>query len=72
MFDSVPDGLNANVTGYLVYDDAKPLPQPTPVDEFNPFDDYTLVPSDGLELFENVDHQITLQVKMDNLGDGVN
>lgn len=72
MFDTVPDGLNANVTGYLVYDSAKPLPQPTPVDEFKPFDDYTLVPSDGLKLFENVDQQITLQVKMDNLGDGVN
>lgn len=42
------------------------------MDEFDAFDDFTLIPSDGLELLESVDHTITLEVAMDNLGDGAN
>ncbi|MCJ1347443.1 hypothetical protein MMC31_005668 [Peltigera leucophlebia] len=56
LFDTVPPGLNPNVTGWLVYDEAKPLPDPTPIDEFDPFDDFTLVPQDGEKLFENPDY----------------
>lgn len=72
LFDVVPDGLNPNVTGWLVYDKSKDLPEPTPVDEFNDFDDITLVPQDGEALYDKVDHSITLDMKMDNLGDGAN
>ena len=55
-----------------MYDQAKPFPAPGLIDEFNPFDDFTLAPHDGLELFEKVDHTITLNVSMNNLGDGAN
>ena len=36
------------------------------------FDDFALVPSDGLGIFDTVDHSITLDVVMNNLGDGQN
>ncbi len=55
-----------------MYDQTKPLPVPRLIDEFKPLDDFTLVPSDGLELFDKVDHTITLEVSMNNLGDGAN
>ncbi|SPQ20545.1 d799b6eb-bd37-4da1-9294-1a8cf6b4c133 [Thermothielavioides terrestris] len=46
LFDKIPDGLNWNVTGWLVYDSAKPLPDPAVVyDAFEPFDDIGLVPA---------------------------
>jgi len=60
------------VTGWLLYDQANPLPEPRLIDEFDPLDDFALVPSDGLELFDRVDHTITLEVVMNNLGDGAN
>lgn len=72
LFDAVPDSLNPNSTGYLVYDDAAPLPTPALVDEFNEFDDFTLVPTDHEELLGPVDYSIRLDLTMDNLGDGAN
>ena len=60
------------MTGWLLYDQANPLPEPRLIDEFDPLDDFALVPSDGLELFDRVDHTITLEVVMNNLGDGAN
>lgn len=72
LFDAVPDTLNPNVTGWLVYDAAKPLPDPALIDEFDPFDDFTLVPEDGEKLLENPDYSFNLDMKMDNLGDGAN
>lgn len=72
-FDSVPDGLNTNVTGWLVYDAAKPMPDPTPVDDYdNVFDDYTLIPQDDMPLWEDVDYSFELNFYMDDLGDGAN
>lgn len=68
----MPDGLNPNVTGWLVYDDSKELPEPTPLDEFDEFDDFTLVPKDGEPLLDQVDHSIQVDMEMDNLGDGKN
>ena len=68
----IPDGLNSNVTGWLVYDDKKDKPAAKDVAEFEPFDDFTLVPEDGEELLDKVDHSITLDLKMDNLDDGAN
>ncbi|KAI0385635.1 putative ferroxidase [Hypomontagnella monticulosa] len=74
LFDSMPDGLNWNVTGWLVYDDAKETPEPALVDDLDGvvFDDYTLLPYDNQTLFVNPDREIELNVIMDNLGDGAN
>ena len=72
LFDTVPEGLNPNVTGWLMYDGNGAKPSPAILDVFEPFDDYTLVPQDGLELYSNVDYSFNLDLKMDNLGDGAN
>jgi iron transport multicopper oxidase len=55
-----------------MYDDDAPKPSPATLEKFTPFDDYTLVPEDGLELYTNVDYSFNLDLKMDNLGDGAN
>jgi len=72
LFDSIPDDLNWNVTGWLVYDKAATLPAAAEVEEFDPFDDFALVPLDGQELFETADYTITLDLSMINLNDGAN
>ncbi|KAI4254903.1 MAG: hypothetical protein LQ352_002831 [Teloschistes flavicans] len=72
LFDAVPETLNPNVTGWLVYDKAAPLPTPTLIDAFDPFDDFTLVPYDRLPLLQDVTRTVRLDMKMDNLGDGAN
>jgi iron transport multicopper oxidase len=72
LFDKVPTGLNSNVTGWLVYDSAKTLPNPTILDTFSPFDDFKLVPKDGQPLMDKVDFSFNLDVTMKNLADGVN
>ncbi|KAF2683691.1 multicopper oxidase [Lentithecium fluviatile CBS 122367] len=72
LFDVVPEGLNSNVTGWLVYDEGKEMPTPQEVEAFEPFDDFGLVPVDGEELYDHVDHTIQLDLKMDNLDDGAN
>jgi iron transport multicopper oxidase len=72
LFDTVPEGLNPNVTGWLVYDDKQALPAAKSVETFKPFDDFKLVPWDKEGVFDHVDQSITLDVKMDNLIDGAN
>ncbi|KAK7920872.1 hypothetical protein PG985_008894, partial [Apiospora marii] len=74
LFDAIPDDLNWNVTGWLVYDDAKPLPEPAVIegDDFNAFDDMELVPFDNQTLLGEPDQTIQFDVIMDNLGDGAN
>ncbi|KAI1205075.1 multicopper oxidase [Annulohypoxylon truncatum] len=72
LFDTLPDDLNYNVTGWLVYDGAQSLPDPATVDELNNFDDITLVPYDNLTRFGEPDQTVELDVIMDNLGDGAN
>lgn len=72
LFDAVPATLNPNVTGWLVYSDSAELPTPAFVDEFEPFDDFTLKPYDKLPLFEDPEYSVQLDVKMDNLADGAN
>ncbi|KAI9695423.1 MAG: hypothetical protein M1820_008608 [Bogoriella megaspora] len=47
LFDTVPDTLNPNVTGWLMYSEQADKPVPAILDEFDPFDDFTLVPQDG-------------------------
>lgn len=68
----MPPSLNPNVTGWLVYDDSKPKPQPAFVDAFKPFDDFTLVPQDGMELLTQPAKRIKLDMVMGNLGTGAN
>lgn len=72
LFDKVPDGLESNVTGWLVYDEKKERLKPALVDEFDPLDDFTLVPHDKERVLSQIDQSITLNVKMDNLDDGAN
>lgn len=64
--------MNPNVTGWLIYNANAEKPVPALLDSFEPFDDYTLVPQDGLEIFTDVDYSFNLDLKMDNLGDGAN
>lgn len=70
LFDVVPDTLNPNVTGWLMYDNSAPKPKPAIVGTFAPFNDMTLVPEDGLELFKEPDVRIRLDLMMANLGNG--
>jgi iron transport multicopper oxidase len=72
LFDVVPDGLNPNVTGWLVYDESKENPEAKEIAEFDPFDDFTLVPEDKEGIYDHVDHSVELNMKMDNLNDGAN
>ncbi|KAK8862201.1 multicopper oxidase [Apiospora arundinis] len=73
LFDKIPDDLNWNVTGWLVYDDAKPFPEPAVVEgDFDAFDDMDLVPFDNQTLFGEPDQVIQFDVIMSNLGDGAN
>ena len=55
-----------------MYDQSASLPKPALVDEFEPFDDFGLAPTDGLELYDHADQSISLVLKMDNLGNGAN
>lgn len=66
----MPDTLNPNVTGWLVYDASASMPAAQLLDEFDPFDDFTLVSQDGLDLYNTVDQTVTLDLMMNNLGDG--
>ncbi|KAI1858714.1 uncharacterized protein JN550_012546 [Neoarthrinium moseri] len=72
LFDTLPDDLNYNVTGWLVYDGNAAFPDAAFVDELNPFDDMTLIPWDNQTLLGEPDQTIELDVIMDNLGDGAN
>lgn len=64
--------MNYNVTGWLVYDNSAGKPEPAGIDEFDPYDDFNLVPVDRLELLGAAHHTVTLDMKMDNLGNGAN
>jgi iron transport multicopper oxidase len=54
----------------LVYDSANDNPDAAPIDAFNDYDDFTLIPVDKTALYPEPDQTITLDVIMDNLGDG--
>ncbi|GKT92719.1 LOW QUALITY PROTEIN: multicopper oxidase [Colletotrichum tofieldiae] len=62
MDEELFDGLNSNVTGWLVYDDKKPLPEPAAVDDFDPFDDFELVPFDKQEVYDKVDYSFSFNL----------
>ncbi|MCJ1454539.1 hypothetical protein MMC28_004892 [Mycoblastus sanguinarius] len=42
LLDTVPATLNPNVTGWLIYDDTAEKPEPAILDNFDPFDDFSL------------------------------
>ncbi|KAL5352487.1 ferroxidase fet3 [Pseudogymnoascus australis] len=58
LFDAFPDTLNYNVTGWLVYDKNKPLPEAKLIDEFTDIDDFLLgkqtKPSHSTAFFNNI------------------
>ncbi|CAI4212785.1 unnamed protein product [Parascedosporium putredinis] len=72
LFDVLPDELNWNVTGWLVYNEDRDLPKALDVAEFEPIDDMTLVPYDEAPLLPEPDRTVELNVVMDNLRDGAN
>ncbi|KAH7139894.1 Cupredoxin [Dactylonectria estremocensis] len=72
LFDILPDDLNYNRTGWLVYDDSKTFPNASFVDELDAFDDMTLTPYDRMELLPEPDRIVQMDVMMDNLHDGMN
>nr|ABS19942.1 Lcc9 [Fusarium oxysporum] len=72
LFDVLPDDLNWNVTGWLVYDEEMPLPKQSVVYDFDPYDDMDLVPYDEMVRLPEPSRSIELDVIMDNLRDGAN
>lgn len=72
LFDTLPASLNYNVTGWLIYDPAAPKPAAATVGDFTPYDDFNLVPVDGLTPFPEPDHTVNLNLTMHPLSDGAN
>lgn len=60
------------VTGWLVYNDQADKSAPAELSSFDPYDDFKLRPVDGMECLPDADYTVTLDIKMDNLGDGAN
>jgi len=56
----------------LVYDKSAALSEAAVLDEFSPFDDFALVPTDGMKLYDHADYSFSLDLTMNNLGDGAN
>jgi iron transport multicopper oxidase len=59
-----------NITGYIIYDDSKPLPPPLVVNKWEPVDDVTFEALDRQGLLGNPDNTITLDFNFgfDSLG----
>jgi iron transport multicopper oxidase len=55
-----------------VYDDTKEMPAGKEVDEWNDFDDFTLVPQDKMPRLPQADLTIDFTLSMQNLKDGAN
>lgn len=72
MFDVIPSDLILNSTNYIVYDEEADLPEEYTVDELDFFDDFYLQPLSGEPLMDEADYAVTIDVAMDNLGNGVN
>ena len=60
------------MTGWLVYNDQAEKPSPAEISSYDPYDDLNLRPVDGMERLPDADYTVTLNMKMDNLGDGAN
>ncbi len=55
-----------------MYDEAKPLPTAASIDQFNDFDDATLVSYDNQTLLGAPGQVIQMDLSMNNLNDGAN
>ncbi|KAK9475095.1 Cupredoxin [Dipodascopsis tothii] len=71
MLDTMPDTLNINATAWVSYNSSADYPDAEILDEFDPYDDFYLVPYEK-EAVLDPDYTITVDVVMDNLRDGVN
>ena len=75
MLDTQPKDLELNGTNTIMYNEelgeaeSYDLTQDE-LDDF--FDDFYLVPLNKEKLYDDADYTVTVQVQMDNLGDGVN
>ncbi|KAM9926416.1 hypothetical protein OXX59_003254 [Metschnikowia pulcherrima] len=73
MLDVIPGDLLLNSTNYITYNTSAPTPEQYMVDSIDEYlDDFFLVPESGEELLADSDLLVTLDVAMDNLGNGVN
>lgn len=72
MFDVVPDDLILNSTNTISYNSDLPKASEYIVDDLDFLDDFYLQPLNNETLMDDADHTITIDVAMDNLGNGVN
>lgn len=73
MLDVIPDDLLLNSTNSIQYTDDDSMPDQYYVDSLDDIlDDFYLTPLDKEPCLDDADHTITVDVAMDNLGDGVN
>lgn len=72
MLDTIPSDLLLNSTNYIVYNEEAEYPDQYYVDELDFLDDFYLKPVSNTTLLDEADHAITIDVAMDNLGNGVN
>jgi len=76
MLDVIPKNLQLTSINYLSYGDEYPNSIPDPdfydVDTYEIFDDFNLKPMVDEPLLPEADHIIHLQLRMENLGNGVN
>jgi iron transport multicopper oxidase len=75
MLDFIPDDLVLNSTNYIVYDEDADKPDEYFIDDWDAhFNDFYLVPvgAQKEELYPDPDYTITVDVAMDNLGNGIN
>ncbi|KAK9457436.1 multicopper oxidase [Dipodascopsis uninucleata] len=70
MLDKIPDGLNVNATGWLVYDSHKPMRNPHFAEKFEQLNDMDLVPLEKMRALEPT-RSITFEVSMDMFDDGI-
>ena len=73
MLDVIPDELELNGTNYIEYNSKADKPEPYLLDSIDDyFDDFYLKPLSKEKLLDDADYTITVDVQMDNLGNGVN
>lgn len=73
MLDVIPKELILNSTNYITYDSSKDAPEEYKVDSIDDFlDDFYLKPLNKEKLLDDADYTVTLDVAMDNLGNGIN
>lgn len=73
MLDVIPKDLLLNSTNYITYNPSAPRAAQYMVDSIDDyFDDFTLQTWHNETLLDDADHLVTLDVMMNNLGNGVN